>query len=173
MSISLSGLAAYLLLWASSVAGVAASFEFLRRRAAAVRAHETLALAGLGVALLHTARSVITPQGVQLGLLLFAGIDVRSEWGLALGVLALYLTAVATVSFYVRGRLGRWWRAVHTSAYLAYAAALWHSVAIGANTWFGPVQVLYVVTAAALAVLTLVRIVPWPVQDVRHASLDR
>jgi len=162
MPLSLSGLAAYLLLWAASVTGVATSSDALRRLPGAAwakaPAHETLSLAGLGVALLHTAQSIITAQGVRFGLLVFAGADTASGWGLAAGVLALYLTAAVTVSFYLRGRLGAWWRAVHASAYLAYGAALWHALAIGANAWLPPVRWLYLVTAAALAAATALRL---------------
>src|SRR5215471_6186632 len=55
MPISLSGVAAYLLLWAGAASGVAVSSESIRRRAGWLHSpvHETLSLAGLAAALWH------------------------------------------------------------------------------------------------------------------------
>lgn len=160
MPVSLSGIAAYLLLWAGTTSGVVASSESMRRRAGwlGAPAHETLSLAGLGVALLHTAQSVLAPQGARFGLLAFAGPSPAAGWGLQAGVLALYLTAAATGSFYLRRRLGAWWRAVHGLAYAAYGAALWHALAIGANAWLPPLRWLYGGSIGVLAALTLLRL---------------
>ena len=166
MLVSLSGIAAYLLLWAATASGVVMSSDRWRRpgRPRALRgawfgapAHESLSLAGLGVTLLHAAQSVLAPPSPRLGLLVFSGLDPADGWGLYIGVAAAYLTAAVTASFYVRGRLGRWWRAVHAAAYAAYAAALWHALAIGANAWLPAVRGLYFVTLAILAALSAVR----------------
>lgn len=162
MPISLSGIAAYLLVWAGSVTGVVISSDYVRRRAGTARwstaVHETLSLAGLGVVLLHAAQSIITPQGVRLGLLLFTGPALATGWGLLIGVLALYLTVAATVSFYLRAHLGAWWRSIHALAYAAYGAILWHALAVGANAWLPPLRWLYVVTVGVLLTLTAMRI---------------
>ncbi|HEV2281931.1 MAG TPA: hypothetical protein VGX75_06025 [bacterium] len=160
MPTSLSGVAAYLLLWAGAASGIVTSSDTVRRRAGWLSgpAHETLSLAGLGVALLHTSQSILAPQGAQLGWLVFAGRGPVTAWGLRAGVLALYLTVAATASFYFRRYLGGWWRGVHALAYLAYGAALWHALAIGANAWLPPLQWLYGGSAGALAALTVLRI---------------
>jgi methionine sulfoxide reductase heme-binding subunit len=162
MTVSLSGIAAYLLVWAGAVTGIAISSDYARRRAGAARwsaaVHETLSLAGLGVTLLHAAQSIITPQGARLGLLLFAGPALAAGWGLFIGVLALYLTVAVTVSFYLRARLGAWWRSIHALAYAAYGAALWHALAVGANAWLPPLRWLYAVTIGVLLTLTAMRI---------------
>ena len=160
MPVSVSGVAAYLLLWASTASGVVISSESARRRAGWLNApaHETLSLAGLGVALLHASQSIFAPQSVRLSLLAFTGLALVSGWGLFAGVLALYLTAAATASFYLRRRLGRWWRGVHALAYAAYGAAVWHALAIGANAWLPPVRWLYLASIAILAALTLARV---------------
>jgi DMSO/TMAO reductase YedYZ heme-binding membrane subunit len=160
MLISLSGLAAYLLLWAATVTGIAMSSDYVRRRAGRkvpAPAHETLSLAGLGVSLLHTSQSVLSPQSVRLDLLRFAGPDLVTGWGLFVGVLALYLTAVATAAFYLRRYLGGWWRPIHGLAYAAYGAALWHALAIGANAWLPPLRWMYAASAGVLAAATLLR----------------
>ncbi len=160
MSISLSGIAAYLLLWAGTASGIVTSSDYVRRRAAWLGApsHETLSLAGLGVILLHAAQGIGAPQGARLDLLVFAGPALMIGWGLFLGVLALYLTVVATASFYLRRYLGGWWHGVHILAYVAYGAALWHALAIGANTWLSPVRWLYLASVGVLAVLTVLRV---------------
>jgi DMSO/TMAO reductase YedYZ heme-binding membrane subunit len=158
--VSLSGLAAYLLLWAATASGVATSSDRVRRRAGWLGgpAHETLSLAGLGVALLHTSQSILAPQGAQLGVLVFAGPAPATAWGLGAGVLALYLTAAATASFYLRRHLGGWWRGVHALAYAAYGAALWHALAIGANAWLPPLRWLYGGSLGVLLALTALRL---------------
>lgn len=160
MPISLSGVAAYLLLWAGAASGVAVSSESIRRRAGWLHspAHETLSLAGLGVSLLHASQSLLAPQGSRLGLLVFAEPDLGTAPGLAIGVLALYLTAAATASFYVRRYLGGWWRPLHALAYAAYAAALWHALAIGANAWLAPLRWVYVASASVLAAVIVLRL---------------
>lgn len=160
MPVSLSGIAAYLLLWAGAATGIVTSSDTVRRRAGWLNAavHETLSLAGLGVALLHAAQSVVAPQGVQTDILLFAGPPAGAAWGLPAGVLALYLTAVATASFYLRRFLGGWWHGVHAIAYAAYAAALWHALAVGANAWLPPVRWLYGASTGVLAALTVLRL---------------
>jgi DMSO/TMAO reductase YedYZ heme-binding membrane subunit len=159
VTISLSGVAAYLLLWAGTASGIVTSSDSVRRRAGWVSApaHETLSLAGLGVALLHASQSIFAPQGAQLGLLVFAGPAPATAWGLFAGVLALYLTAAATASFYLRRYLGGWWRGVHAVAYAAYGAALWHALAIGANAWLPPLRWLYGGSIGVLAALTVLR----------------
>ncbi len=160
MPISLSGVAAYLVLWMGAVTGVMTSSDSVRRRAGWLNApvHETLSLAGLGVALLHAAQSVVAPQGVRFDVLLLTGPLAAAGWGLPAGVLALYLTAVSTVSFYLRRYLGGWWRGVHALAYAAYGTALWHALAVGANAWLPPVRWLYAASTGTLAALTVLRI---------------
>jgi DMSO/TMAO reductase YedYZ heme-binding membrane subunit len=158
--VSLSGIAAYLLLWAASLTGVAASYNPVRRRVRwlGAPAHETLSLAGLGAALLHASQSVLAPQGVQLGVLVFASPGSAAGWGLSAGVLALYLTAASAAAFYGRRYLGEPWRIFHALAYAGYGAALWHALWIGANTWLPAVRWGYAATGLALAAATVVRL---------------
>jgi DMSO/TMAO reductase YedYZ heme-binding membrane subunit len=160
MTVSLSGLAAYFLLWAGTVSGVVMSSDYVRRRAGWLHApaHETLSLAGLGVSLLHASQSILTPQATRVDLLLFAGTDMGTGWGLLVGVLALYLTATSTAAFYLRRYLGAWWRPIHALAYAAYGAALWHALAIGANAWLAPLRWLYIGSVALLALVTALRL---------------
>ena len=174
MPVSLSGIAAYLFLWAATASGVMMSSDRWRRPGwLGAPAHESLSLAGLGVTLLHAAQTVFAPPGPRLELLVFAGPDLADGWGLFVGVLALYLTAAATTSFYLRARLGRWWNAVHASAYAAYAAALWHALAIGANAWLPPVRWLYVVTLAILAAISAFRVIAGINRKMRKTGIDK
>ena len=160
MPVSLSGLAAYVLLWAGAASGVLTSSDAVRRRAGWLRApvHETLSLAGLGVALFHTTQSVVAPQGVRLDALVFTGPLTAAGWGIPAGVLALYLTAAATLAFYLRRYLGGWWRGLHALAYAGYATVLWHALAAGANAWLPPVRWLYGISTGVLAALIVLRL---------------
>ncbi|MCB0895939.1 MAG: ferric reductase-like transmembrane domain-containing protein [Nocardioides sp.] len=63
----------------------------------------------------------------------WAGSTYEPLW-LGLGTLALDLTLVVTVTSLVRTRLGhRSWRVVHLLAYAGWAAAMAHSIGIGAD----------------------------------------
>lgn len=162
MRISESGLAAYVLLYASATTGVLVSFPFLRRSprifSRAARAHELLSLAGLFFAILHTLGSVVLPQGTQLALLLFLGPGGRV--GLALGTASVYAMVLVTVTFYLRNRIGSpLWRRIHALAYPAFAAAAWHSVTIGANAWLPALRVFYAVTVLSVGLLACGRLI--------------
>lgn len=164
MTLSLWGFGAYLLLYLAVITGTAVSSPWLRRRLPMlVRSsgtHTILSLAGLVASAVHTLKGVASPQGDQFGVLLFLGPGAPPDLGLALGVAGLYGMLVATAVVYLRTSLaGPVWRVVHALAYPAFAAAAWHSIALGANAWVGGVQAMYAVTLASVAVLTVGRLV--------------
>jgi len=164
MTLSLWGFAAYLLLYLAVITGTAVSSPWLRRRLPMlVRSsgtHTILSLAGLVASAVHALKGVASPQGDQFGVLLFLGPGAPPDLGLALGVAGLYGMLVATAVVYLRSALaGPAWRGVHALAYPAFAAAAWHSVALGANAWVSGIQAMYAVTLASAAALALGRLV--------------
>ncbi len=172
MTLSLWGFAGYLLLYLSVVTGTALSSPGLRRRLPMVvrssGTHTILSVAGLVASAIHTLKGVAAPQGAQFGLLVFLSPGGPLDLGLALGVVSIYLLAVATVVVYLKHMLpGPLWRSVHALAYPAFAAAVWHSLAIGANAWLPDVRTLYAVTAGSAALLALARLVELGVRAVR------
>jgi len=178
MTLSLWGFAGYLLLYLAGVTGAALSSPGLRRRLPMVvrssGTHTILSVAGLVATAVHTLKGVAAPQGAQFGLLVFLSPGGPLDLGLALGVVSLYLLAVATAVVYLKYALpGPLWRGVHALAYPAFAAAVWHSVAIGANAWLPAVQGMYAVTAGSAAALVLARLVELGVRAVRPRAAVR
>jgi sulfoxide reductase heme-binding subunit YedZ len=161
--VSLWGVVAYLLLYAGVVTGIGLSSAALRLRVPAAgragRLHEVLSLAALFAAFVHTAVSVLTPQGIHWRWLVFADTGGPPGPGIAAGVGALYAAAAAAAAFYLRRRLGAGlWRVVHTLAYPALALGIWHGVALGANAWLPALRTLYLITGATAAALAVVRV---------------
>jgi methionine sulfoxide reductase heme-binding subunit len=156
--VSLWGIAAYLLLYASVVTGTALSSPFLRRRlpalARAGRFHEMLSLGALFASFVHAAASMLAPQGVTLDWLLFVGPERGEPFPLSIGVVALYITGIVTGAFYLRDRIAPVpWRILHALAYPGFLLAAWHSATIGANAWLPGLQVVYAVTAISAGLL--------------------
>lgn len=162
MTVSTWGIVAYGLLYGSVVTGALLSSPSFRREsilfARAGRAHELLSLAGLFATAVHALASVFPPQGVQLSHLAFFGPAGGS--GVGLGAASFYTTILVTATFYARARVtAPLWRWVHALAYPAFAAAAWHSLAIGANAWLPVMQAFYLLTTASAGLLICVRLV--------------
>ena len=62
--------------------------------------HTILSIAGLVASAIHTLKGVVSPQGAQLGLLVFLSPNGPLDLGLAVGVVSLYVLAVATAVVY-------------------------------------------------------------------------
>ncbi|HKV44174.1 MAG TPA: hypothetical protein VJT32_05790 [bacterium] len=162
MRTSETGLVAYALLYASIATGTILSSARFRKRPGvlpwASRAHELLSLAGLLAAVIHTLVGVVSPQRVRWSLLLFLGPG--GGMGLAAGTASVYAMILVTVTFYLRGRIGRpLWRWIHALAYPAFAAAAWHSVALGANAWLPAMRWFYAGTVATAGLLACGRFI--------------
>jgi sulfoxide reductase heme-binding subunit YedZ len=139
----ISALLAYLALAASVVYGLLLSTRILDRiahRAVSFTLHQDLASIGLALALVHGAvlmidRSVpFSPLEVVVP---FMG-PYRPLW-VGIGQIAMGLTIVVLVSFYVRKRIGqKTWRRVHYLSFLAFVAATVHGLMAGTDsqsTW--------------------------------------
>lgn len=134
-----SGLAAYVLITASMLAGlVVKSRPFGRavKAAAATDVHRFLALLGLGALVLHGA-SLVFDRTLHLSpaALFVPGLSGYRPLPVALGVLACELAVLIVVSFSVRRRIGmRNWRRLHWATYLVFVAATVHGVTAGTDS---------------------------------------
>jgi sulfoxide reductase heme-binding subunit YedZ len=122
--------------------------------------HEHLAWLGLAATGLHLgallADSYISFRITDL-LIPFA--SPYRPGAIALGVIALYLSAVITGSFYVRARIGRrTWRAIHMASFAAYALATVHGILAGSSTAQPWMQALYLSSGGAVVFLTNYRL---------------
>lgn len=154
---SVTGFAAYGLLYLSVITGIGLSSPRGRRRLVRMRlggSHEALSLAGLAVACLHALDGL--PR-LRLAWLLppFA-----PSPGLAYGAAALDALVIVTVTFYLRRRIGSpLWRWLHAVAYLGFAFAAVHGLVMGANAWASSVQAVYAATLGTAGALAILRVV--------------
>jgi DMSO/TMAO reductase YedYZ heme-binding membrane subunit len=160
------GLAAYVVLTLSVLAGLTLrSRPFPRLRPLAViEVHKTLALAALGALALHGIALVLdTTVRVSPAALLLPGLVSYRPAAVAAGVVAGWLTALVTLSFWARRWIGaRAWRRLHWLTYALFGLATVHGVAAGTDTgqpWGPP---LYVGAVAAVAAATTWRALTAP-----------
>jgi sulfoxide reductase heme-binding subunit YedZ len=134
-----SGLAAYVLITASVLAGlVLKSRPFGRalKAASVTDVHRFLALLGLGMLALHGV-SLTLDHTVHISplALVLPGASAYRPVPVALGVFACELAALIVISFSVRRRIGmRNWRRLHWATYLVFLAATVHGLAAGTDS---------------------------------------
>ncbi len=152
------GIVAYLLFWASVCLGLIQSASAQRHPSgAAVKLdmHCFLALAALYTTVFHAAILVWNrhvPFHWQEALVPFASEYEPAQVGL--GVLALYVLLGATVTTYLRGRLGPGlWRRVHQGSVLGFIMGLVHGLALGPDTGLLAMQLMYSLTGGSVAAL--------------------
>lgn len=153
-----SGLTAYAVLTLSVLAGlVLKSRPFARLKPAHVTdAHKTLALTGLGALVLHGASLVLdSTVKVTPAALLVPGLVSYRPLAVALGVVAAWLFAIVTGSFWARKRIGtRMWRRLHWLTFALFALATIHGVAAGTDTSQPWARGLYLGALAAVTAAT-------------------
>jgi methionine sulfoxide reductase heme-binding subunit len=132
------GLTAYVLLALSVLAGLVLKSRPSRRLrpASVVDAHKTLAVSSLGALGLHGAALVLdSTVKVTVIALLVPGLVAYRPMGVAAGVVAAWLLATVTVSFWLRTRIGvRAWRRLHWATYALFVLATLHGLAAGTDT---------------------------------------
>jgi hypothetical protein len=156
-----SGLVAYGLLAGATIWGLVLSLGALSRATKSLTfVHESLSVGALLATVVHmvalylhdylefTAEEILVPG--------------TSDWrpvAVAWGGVAFYGMLILTISFYLRKQIGqRQWRLLHFGAFGVFAGGLVHGVMAGTDTSHPVVLGLYVATAAAIVVLTAMRI---------------
>lgn len=136
------GLAAFVMLTLATAVGAmgARRTADLERRVVWQYVHRAAALCGMALLVLHIVTLLADPYAdVGVAGLLPFGSGYR-PLGVTLGVVAMYLlVAVATTGalrsrFTVSARAARAWRAIHLSAYVAWALAAVHFLLVGTDT---------------------------------------
>ncbi len=157
------GLTAYLLLWLSTVWGLAVSskiFDPVLNRFFTYDMHQFLSLLAIGFVVLHVA-VLLADQYLPFSLaqiILPFGAPYRPVW-VGLGVIALYLTLLVSVTFYIRRWIGqRTFRAVHYLSFLAFVGAAVHGLFAGTDSALWTTQLMYAVTSLVVVFLTVYRI---------------
>jgi predicted ferric reductase len=154
------GLAAYILMWLSVAWGLAVSSKILDNllhRSFTYDFHQFLSLLALGFVALHVIVLMFDqylPYSVAQILVPFIS-PYRPVW-VGIGVIALYLSLLVTVTFYLRGRIGmKAFRYIHMASLLGYLGALVHSVLSGTDSSLTSVLFLYVGTFLATVFLMM------------------
>jgi methionine sulfoxide reductase heme-binding subunit len=159
-----SGLALLVALSAVMVLGVATRTGSAPRRMPRfvwAELHRKLALFSVAFLVLHVATAILDPY-VSIG---WAATVLPFTSGyralaVGLGTLAVDLGGAVLVTSLVRGRLRyRAWRAVHWLAYLAWPAALAHSLTAGNDLRIWWVALIVLGCAAAVATAVLARLI--------------
>jgi methionine sulfoxide reductase heme-binding subunit len=151
------GIVAYVLLSASVVLGLAMALKLAApRRTAVLRTvHERIALLALGALAAHGL--LLLGDGFLRpglgGILVPFAMSYRPTWT-GIGILAGYLTAGLSLTYYARRHLGaRRWRAAHRLIPVAWAMAVVHVIGSGSDAGSLWLQVVLALTMSG--VLTL------------------
>lgn len=92
-------------------------------------------------------------------------------FAVGLGVIAAWLAAITTASFWFRSRIGqKRWRTLHYATFLAYIGALWHGIAAGTDTQLAPVYWMYILSVASVSSLLMLRIIGYKPAPKRRAA---
>jgi predicted ferric reductase len=153
------GIIAYLLLWLSTVYGLAMPsklFDKVLHRGYTMDFHEFLSLLSIGFLVLHivvlTADQYLPYSLAQL-LLPFLS-SYRPLW-VSVGAIAFYLTLLVTVTFYLRNRIGmKAFRAIHLASFVAYFGGAVHGLFSGTDSTLPTMQLMYAVTFLVVVALT-------------------
>ena len=154
------GIMAYLLLWLSTVWGLAIPskiFTDVLNGEFAFDFHQFISLLSLGFLALHV--FVLTadrylPYSLAQVLIPFYS-PYRPVW-VGIGIIATYLMLLVTVTFYIRKRIGmKAFRYIHYSSLLAYVGGLFHSIFSGTDSSLPAVMLMYVITFLVVVFLVV------------------
>ncbi len=143
-----SGFVAYLLLFAALFLGLSMTGGLLERffrRHRVYDLHRFVSLLALAVTAFHVL--IVWPDAFirfSLAGLLVPFVSAFEPLFMALGIFALYLTAVIVGAFYIRNLISyRAWRLLHYGTFAAFALALGHGAGAGTDTAAGWARFLY------------------------------
>jgi predicted ferric reductase len=154
------GIIAYLLLWFSTVWGLAVPsrlFNPVLEQTFTVDFHEFISLLSIGFTLLHVFVLTIdrylpyTPLQILVPFLS----PYRPFW-VGMGVLAFYITLLVTITFYMRSKIGvKTFRSIHILSLLGYLGGTLHGIYAGTDSPLVSMQLLYKGTALSVVFLTI------------------
>lgn len=157
------GFTAYLLLWFSTVSGIAVRLR-IRLASAPItwllEAHRMSGALALAFVVGHVA-GILADPWTDISVMDVA-VGTTSPYrpaAVLLGSIAMWLTATVLLSTALAGRMkNATWRSLHYLAFPAYLASLLHGVTAGTDSAAAPAVGLYAATAAVVAALFAVRL---------------
>ncbi len=153
------GWVAYFLLWFSMVWGLAIPTKFFERFLSptfAVDFHEYISLLSLGFIALHVGVLMIDQYlPFTLTQILVPFLSTYRPFWVGLGVIGFYLSALVTITFYLRKRIGQnKFKAIHMLSLLAYLGVVFHAFFAGSDSSLKVVQLIYLSTFMVIVFLT-------------------
>jgi predicted ferric reductase len=155
-----SGIIAYLLLWFSTVLGLAVTSKYLDGmldRMFTYDFHEFISLLAVAFTLVHILVLMVDrylPYSIVQILVPFIS-PYRPFW-VGIGVISFYITLLVTVTFYLRNRIGtRAFRVIHVLSLPGYLGVTLHGYYAGTDTALPTMQILYKVSGLAVLFLTI------------------
>jgi predicted ferric reductase len=170
-----SGIIAYLLLWFSTILGLAVTSKYLDGmldRLFTYDFHEFISLLSVGFTLVHVLVLMLDLyMPYSLAQILVPFISPYRPFWVGVGVISFYIILLVTITFYLRNRIGRGaFRAIHVLSLVGYIGVTLHGYYSGTDTALPSMQILYKVTGLAVLFLT----VYWLVQlGMRNAERRR
>jgi len=154
------GLIAYLLLWFSTVWGLAVPSKLvapLLEQTYTFDFHQFISLLSIGFTLLHIMVLMIDqylPFSIWQILLPFLS-PYRPFW-VGIGVLSFYIILLVTVTFYIRSLIGMSaFRVIHILSLAGYLGATLHGLFAGTDGTLPGMRILYLGGGLVVAVLTI------------------
>jgi len=154
------GLIGYLLLWLSTVWGLAVSSRILEGKlhgAYTYDFHQFISLLALGFIALHLVMLLLDqylPFSVPQLLVPFLA-TYRPVW-VAFGIFSLYITLLVTVTFYLRNRIGqKTFRTIHVFSLLGFLGAAVHGLVAGTDGPLAIVTLMYALTVLSVVFMTV------------------
>ncbi len=153
------GITGYLLLWLSTVWGLAVPSRILQGKLHGVYTfdfHQFISLLSIGFIALHIGVLMLDaylPFSLAQILVPFIA-PYRPLW-VGVGVLSFYIILLVTVTFYIRDRIGsKAFRAIHVFSLLAFLGAAVHGLYAGTDSPLPIVKAMYGVTFLSVVFLT-------------------
>jgi len=154
------GIIAYLLLWFSTVWGLAVPSKIFDKTLHGVYTfdfHQFISLLAIGFTMLHMGVLMLDkylPYSLVQVLVPFTS-AYRPVW-IGIGIIAFWLMLLVTVTFYVRRQIGtRAFRVIHWLSFLAFIGAALHGIFSGTDTPLWSMKLVYETTFISVVFLTV------------------
>jgi predicted ferric reductase len=155
-----SGIIAYLLLWFSTILGLAVTSKYLDGmldRLFTYDFHEFISLLSVGFTLVHVGVLMLDLYlPYSLAQILVPFISPYRPFWVGVGVISFYVILLVTITFYLRNKIGRRaFRAIHVLSLLGYIGVTLHGYFSGTDTALPSMQILYEISGLAVLFLTV------------------
>jgi len=158
------GIISYLLVWLSTVWGLAVSNKILDpvlHRMFTYDFHQFLSLLAIGFIFLHVG-VLLADKYLPFSVAQLVVPFTAPYWPVWVGIgqIGLYLTLLVSITFYIRKWIGqKTFRMIHLLSYLAFIGAALHGLFSGTDSPLPTVQAMYLMTTLSVVFLTAYRII--------------